>query len=325
MLRAGGFVIDEAFKNRTDIAVHAPAIRVEAFFGTPIERRFERGRLFYTARYEPQIPAALGSAARLRPGRLHAVPSPRFAPPGRAREGDSWTPDDIAAGYNITPLYAKGLDGTGITIANSTAYPASASDLAKFQKHFGLPIRPLRSIGVGGPLSPCGPGCDIRESTIDADSATSIARGATFYQVVAHTTSNHDFDLSYAYIVNDLGDTVHIATTSWGVCERFFRGTNSRGIDEKLLKQAAAEGQFWFSASGDLWYRRLRQEGRGAVSADFPGTMPYVISVGGTNVQGNTKNGRVVSWARKARGNIPTPTARAAEAGACFTRSRRFK
>jgi len=124
-LRAAGFVIDDAYENRTDIAAHAPASRVAAFFGTPIDRRIERGRIFFTARYEPQVPAALGNATisglddyvQFHPLGLHA-------PHGRGVS--SWTPDDIAAGYNLLPLYAKGLDGTGVTIANATCGAASS-------------------------------------------------------------------------------------------------------------------------------------------------------------------------------------------------------
>ena len=155
-LRAAGFVIDDTFENRTDITAHAPAMRVAAFFGTPIDRRFERGRLFFTARYEPQIPAALGNATIS--GLDDYV---EFHPIGLRRPSGnvqgSWTPDDIAAGYNIAPLYAQGLDGSGVTIANSTAGAANASDVKIFQQHFGLPVVPMLSKGVGGALSPsCG-------------------------------------------------------------------------------------------------------------------------------------------------------------------------
>jgi subtilase family serine protease len=297
-LRAAGFVIDDTFENRTDIAAHAPAMRVAAFFGTPIDRRFERGRLFFTARYEPQIPAALGNATIS--GLDDYV---QFHPIGLRRpsghvQGGSWTPDDIAAGYNIAPLYAKGLDGSGVTIANSTAGAANASDVKIFQQHFGLPVVPMLSKGVGGALSPsCGRSCDNSESSLDVASATSVARGATFYQVVAHTPSNHNFDLSYEFIVNKLATNVHVVTTSWGLCEREFNGTKSKKIDETLMAQAAAEGQFWFSASGDNGTDDC-ENGSSAVSADFPGTSPFVISVGGTNVQGTTDgSGRVTGWA----------------------------
>ena len=63
------------------------------------------------------------------------------------------------------------------------------------------------------------------------------------------------------------------------------------------MAQAAAEGQFWFSASGDNGTDDC-ENGSTAVSADFPGTSPYVISVGGTNVQGITNgSGGVTGWA----------------------------
>jgi subtilase family serine protease len=294
-LRAAGFTIDDAYENRTDIAAHAPAMRVAAFFGTPLDRRLERGRLFFTARYEPQIPAALGNATIS--GLDDYV---QFHPLGLRRPnrapGGSFTPDDIAGVYNLMPLYQQGLIGKGVTIANSTAGAASASDLATFQQHFGLPAVPMITKAVVGTPSPlCGRGCDNLESTLDADSATAVARGATFYQVVAPSLANHAFDLSYEFIVNKLSK-VHVVTTSYGLCEREFQGTKSKTIDENLMAQAAAEGQFWFSASGDNGTDDCNDRGT-VVSADFPGTSPYVISVGGTNVQGNVTGGSVTSWA----------------------------
>jgi subtilase family serine protease len=298
-LRAAGFVIDDLAANRTDIVAHAPALRVEAFFATPLDVRIERGRTFFTARYEPQVPAALAGATitglddylQFHPIGLHR------RSPGGAVSG-SWQPADLAVGYDLAPLYARGFDGKGVTIANATSGAASASDLATFQQNFGLPLVPLQSYPVGGPLSPsCGQGCGNSESSLDADSATSIAREATFLQVVAHTPSNHNFDLAYAYIVNNLGKTVHVVTTSWGICERDIKKSKSFDYDEGLFKQAAAEGQFWFSASGDNGTDDCNDGGH-AVSVDFPGSSPHVVSVGGTNVQGSVNSsGRVTGWA----------------------------
>jgi subtilase family serine protease len=296
-LRAAGFTIDELPANRTDIIAHAPAGRVEALFSTPLDWRNERGQIFFTARYEPTIPQSLHATAisgldtylRFHPHSRRSI-SRKAKPP-------SWTPDDLAAGYNLAGLYSRGLDGKGITIANATSGEASGNDLTAFQQYFGLPVVPLVSHGVGGPLSPtCGQGCNNSESTLDADSATSIAREATFVQVVAHTPSNHDFDLAYEYIVNNLGSTVHVVTTSWGICERDFKNSKSFPIDDALFKQAVAEGQFWFSASGDNGTDDC-QDGQKALSVDFPGSSPFVVSVGGTNITGVTNGqGAVTGW-----------------------------
>jgi subtilase family serine protease len=297
-LRSAGFTIDTLNENRTDIEVHAPASRVEAFFATPIDQRIDRGRVYFTARFEPAIPAALG--AIIISGlddytQFHPLGLRGRSPLGFVR--NAYEPVDIAAVYDLNPLYAKNLDGRGMTIANSTAGAASANDLALYQQRYNLPAVPLQSTPVGGALSTsCGRDCGNTESSLDADMASAVGRGAAFHQVVGHTASNHDFDLSYEYIVNKLGTTVHVVTTSWGLCEADFKGTKSGPLDESLLEQAVAEGQFWFSASGDNGSNDC-DDGRAAVSVDFPGSSPYVISVGGTNVQAKTNSkGRAVSW-----------------------------
>jgi kumamolisin len=293
-LRSAGFTIDDLPANRTDIVAHAPASRVAAFFATPLDRRVENGRVFFTARYEPLIPPALAAVAISGLDdyvQFHPLGFHRRSPHGKVN--GSWTPADLAGGYNLNPLYAKGLDGKGTIIANVTCGAALASDVATFQAHFGLPNVPMVSTAVGGSLQT---GCATYgngESSLDAASATSIARGATFHQVVAHGLSNHDFDLAYEYVVNNLGSSVHVATTSWGVCERYM-GKTELTIDEGDFKQAEAEGQFWFAASGD--YGTDDCGAKGPISVDYPGSSPYVISVGGTNITGKT-NGGVVSWA----------------------------
>ncbi|HVA34381.1 MAG TPA: S53 family peptidase, partial [Candidatus Baltobacteraceae bacterium] len=134
------------------------------------------------------------------------------------------------------------------------------------------------------------------ESSMDVDWALAVAREATFDQVVAHGASNHDFDLVYGYIVNKLGATVHVVTTSWGSCEQQMKGTQSLIIDEKLFAQAAAEGQHWFAASGDNGTDDC-QNGTRKLSVDFPGSSPYVTSVGGTNVAAIRNGGNVTAWA----------------------------
>jgi kumamolisin len=299
-LRSAGFTIDDMPANRTDIIAHAPATRVEAFFQTPMDRRIEGRRIFFTARYEPVLPLVMTGAlisglddyAQFHPLGLHL-----HAP--NASSNVSWTPQDLAGGYDLNPLYAKGLDGKGVTIANSTSGAALPSDLTVFQNHFKLPLMALQSVPVGGPLSSnCGPNCGpegFGESSLDADSVSAIAREATLVQVVAHTASNADFNKSYEYIVNNLGTTVHVVTTSWGICEREFKHTKSMQIDEQDFQQATAEGQFWFSASGDNGTDDCDDKGT-KQSVDFPGSSPYVISVGGTVVQGTRVQGVVSAW-----------------------------
>ncbi|HKE36340.1 MAG TPA: S53 family peptidase [Candidatus Baltobacteraceae bacterium] len=298
-LRSRGFVIDELPENHTDIVAHAPASTVEAFFQTPLDMRAERGRTYFTNRYAPVLPRDLQivSVSGLDDYGFHH-PMLRRNPNVIINRGFSWGPDDIATAYDVQPLYDENLDGKGVTIANATCGAAVSSDLAIFQNQFSLPRAELVSTAEprGHALSPtCGRGYSNVESSIDVDWATAIAREATFHQVVARGPSNHDFDLVYSFIVNKLGGSVHVVTTSWGACERDMKGTASLSIDEKLFAQAVAEGQHWFSASGDNGTDDC-EDGGTAVSVDYPGSSRYVTSVGGTNVHGKISHGNVIAW-----------------------------
>jgi len=300
-LRRRGFVIDELPENRTDIVAHAAAPAVEAFFQTPLDDRVEGGRRYFTNRYAPVLPRALeiSAVSGLDDYGFHH-PMLRRNPNAVVNHVFSWGPDDIAAAYDVQPLYDENLDGKGITIANATCGAASSSDLALFQNTFQLPRAAL--VSTGEPRSKAlsencgGGGYGNGESSLDADWATAIAREATFHQVVARGPSNHDFDLVYSYIVNKLGSSVHVVTTSWGVCEQLIKGTASLSIDEKLFAPAVAEGQHWFSASGDEGTDDCEEPRITAVSVDYPGSSRYVISVGGTNVRARIAHGNVQAW-----------------------------
>ncbi|HVA34536.1 MAG TPA: protease pro-enzyme activation domain-containing protein, partial [Candidatus Baltobacteraceae bacterium] len=141
-LRLRGFVIDELAPNRTDIVVHAPAALVESFFATPIDLRSERGRIFYANRFEPLMPPSLHAVAvsGLNDYFVHH-PLSRQRPYAIVNGSFSWAPADLAAAYDLNPLYqmSPALDGRGVTIANATCGAATPSDLALFQRQFGLP------------------------------------------------------------------------------------------------------------------------------------------------------------------------------------------
>jgi kumamolisin len=285
LLRANGFTISDLANNRRDIVAIAPAAAVERFFSTPLDRHVERERSFYAARYMPIVPAGLHAAVVTGLNDYHVLHSHMRTRPNAVVGGNfSWAPADLATAYDLNPLYTANLTGKGITMANATAGAASASDLALFEKTFKLPAAKLVSTPIDGALSAsCGSGCGNGESSLDVDSATSTARDVTFNQVVGHTAANNDFDDVYKYIVDKLGTTTHVVTTSWGGCEAD-QDASEQTLDNGYFKQAVAEGQWWFSAAGDNGTDDCGDGSTTAISVDFPGSSPYVISVGGTNV-----------------------------------------
>ncbi|MBV8490666.1 MAG: S8/S53 family peptidase [Candidatus Eremiobacteraeota bacterium] len=300
-LRKAGFTIESLPANRTDIVASAPEQAVERYFATPIDVRNDRGRTFFANRFEPQTPPELSAVAISGLDNYVELHPQNVRPRAIVNGVFSWGPNDIAAAYDLNPLYSAkpALDGRGVTIANATCGAASARDLAAFQKQFGISGfgGTLVTTGIGGAARPGCKSYGNGESSLDVDAALGVARGATFHQVVAASPSNADFDKVYSYIVTTLGSTVHVVTTSWGGCEAGVKGTASLTIDEKLYKQAAAEGQAWFAASGDFGsddcygYPPYKK-----VSVDFPGSSPYVLDVGGTNVKASIVKGNVTAW-----------------------------
>src|SRR5690606_33044118 len=56
------------------------------------------------------------------------------------------TPQDLATIYNVRPIWAQGITGTGQTIVIPAASNVRADDWLKFRSSFGLPVTPLSTI-----------------------------------------------------------------------------------------------------------------------------------------------------------------------------------
>jgi kumamolisin len=67
-------------------------------------------------------------------------------------------------------------------------------------------------------------------------------------------------------------------------------------LNNGYFKQAVAEGQWWFSASGDQGTDDCQDGSTRSNSVDFPGSSPYVVSVGGTNVKATISKGAVTKF-----------------------------
>ena len=92
----------------------------------------------------------------------------------------SLVPDDLAAIYNIAPLYAAGIDGDGQRIAIIGDSSLDLSDLRAFRKQFNLPYNDPIQILVGDDP---GYNSDVVESNLDIEWANAVARGAQIVYV----------------------------------------------------------------------------------------------------------------------------------------------
>jgi subtilase family serine protease len=278
-LRSHGFVVDGQYANRIDIAAHAPARIVESYFGTPIDVRVERGRIFYSNRYAPRFPAGLQIAyvaglddyVQLRPNDGH-IPAPGAA----LNPSAGWNPQAMQSVYDLTPVYTK-YTGAGLTVIDATVGTVRQSDFAAFTSKYGLKATLAQIALKGAPID------DQGESTLDVEWMAGIAPRVHVLLVSAKNSYASSFVAMHAQIVNQLA-VHHIVSTSWGGCERGYYYYGPIAQEERLFEQADVEGQHWLAAAGDWGSDDCELKTNGVQAVDYPGSSTHVVSVGGTSV-----------------------------------------
>ncbi len=305
-LQSNGFQIDEVAKGKNIIEFFGNAGQVQAAFHTAIHKYvLASGEEHWANSSDPQIPAALATvvagvntlhnfpkhrASHTMPLRARANSSARTQSPapdvtivGGACEGSGTNcylvgPADFATIYNVAPLYAAGIDGTGQTIGIVSDSDININDANAYRSTFGLPANPPHTIlnngtALGG-MDPGVQSCsatipgDECEAILDVEIAGGVAKGATINLYVAATT-NAAFggDLSAQYIVEtpSVSQAVGILSYSYGACELDL-GTTGNAFYKSLWSQAAGEGITVVVSTGDT----------GSANCEFPNASLFV-------------------------------------------------
>jgi hypothetical protein len=187
----------------------------------------------------------------------------------------SYIPSQIRHAYGIDQLSQ---DGTGQTIAIIDAYDQTAavvaSDLAAFSTQFGLPAANLTVATPQGIPSTLNSGWDL-EIALDVEWAHAVAPGAKILLVQTATASYNDLLGGVSYAASHGANQISM---SWG-------GGESPGISsfDSYFQQA---GITYLASSGDS-----------AGAMEYPAVSPYVVSVGGTNLQLDSSNNRTAESA----------------------------
>ena len=196
------------------------------------------------------------------------------------------TPGDITAIYNLKPLYNANLTGAGQTIAIVAKGDINLSDVAAFQKVFGLPTNVPEIIdnGVSPGVTPDG---FSTEASLDAEWAAAVAPGAKIKVVASWDSGTTDgAALSAIYIVEqNLAQIVNVSFTN---CEQNL-GPDGNAFWSSLWQQAAAQGMSVFVASGDSSSTACAPAGgffglpgTDVIAVNGISSTPYNTSVGGT-------------------------------------------
>ncbi|MBO0823344.1 MAG: S53 family peptidase, partial [Actinobacteria bacterium] len=258
--------------------------------------------------------AAAGVFNSGRPSAGPAGPAPLPPIPNVKAPTHALTPYQIRAAYRLGPLAARGIDGAGqtIVIVDSFGSPTIASDLAFFDRYFGLPAPPsFRVIQPAGPVPAYDSSDDNRvgwagEATLDVEWAHVMAPLASLVLVETPTSENEgttgfpDIVTAENYVLaHRLGQVI---TQSFAATEQTFPSVSSimsfRGpyqlAERNHVTVVAATGDTGATANQfnmrDLYTSR---------TVSWPATDPLVTAVGGTQLSlrpDGTRQAADIAW-----------------------------
>ncbi len=216
-----------------------------------------------------------------------------------------YAPFQYHRAYNLGPLYRKGLNGKGQTIAivESYGYQHIRGELRTFDKAFHLPAPPsFRIIQPVGPVPPYNPtarpmmfGWAI-ETSLDVEYAHAIAPGAKILLVetpVAETLGLQGFPeivKAENFVIDH--HMANVITQSFGAPEIGFPSRASILGLRSAYENAARHGVSVLASSGDAGPtgpNSLDSQGSAATfflrrTVSWPATDPLVTAVGGTQM-----------------------------------------
>ncbi len=184
-------------------------------------------------------------------------------------------PEDFATQYDLGPLYAAGVDGTGQTIGIINESNIDISLVNAYQQLFGLPNNPTQVVIDGqDPGTLRGPDT---EAYLDVEVSAAVVPKATVNLYIADGGNLQD-PLALAAIRAVEDNQASVLSVSFGNCEPFL-GNAGNQFWSALWEQAAAQGQTVLVASGDSGP---------SCSGFFPfvsgiASTPWNVAVGGTD------------------------------------------
>jgi uncharacterized protein (TIGR03437 family) len=285
-LQSQGFGVDYTARSRTWIAFSGTAGQVQDAFRTEIHGYQINGEMHFANTSDPSIPAELEPVVRLMRGldnfRMKPRTRPvRFLPRLTDSDGSHYlAPGDLAAIYNVNPLYQKGINGTGQKLVIVGQTNISMRDIEDFRTYFGLPKNDPKLVLVPGLPDP-GITEDLGEALLDLETSGGIAPNAAILYVYS---DNVETSLGYAIDQN----LAPVISMSYGFCEAAVSSNPNSAVQYRsAAQQANAQGITWLAASGDSGAADCEPQqsspaGVHGPAVDMPGSIPEVTAVGGT-------------------------------------------
>ena len=285
-VRSQGFTVGAVARSRTWIVFSGTARQAENAFQTEIHRYQLEGKNHFANSTEPSVPSWLAGVVLGLDGLDDFSPEP-VQPQMTINGVHTLAPDDLAAIYDITPVYQSGIDGSGQTIAvmGATQFNASAvGDVAAFRAKFHLSAN-VPQVVLNTDYPDPGVTNSIGEAHLDIEWAGAIARNAKIVFVYSNT-----FLHAVLYAVDRNVAPVITMSANAG-CEAVNTPANMT-FYQGVAQQANAQGITWVNSGSDAGPASCDPNGTpiavGGLALRFPASIPELTAVGGTefNEQG---------------------------------------
>lgn len=282
-LAANGMTGFKVNANGYLIEAQASVGALSAAFKTEIRQyKDSTGKMYFSPSSEPRFPEGLKIQAVHGLHNLSKFTSFAHEAPQtdvRAQSGSGpnggFSPQDIRQAYQIP----NQVSGAGQTIAVVALDGYNPSDIASYQRSFGIPSVPLQNVMVDGATGAAGQ--EAAETTLDIELVSAMAPGAKQILVYESPNSAQSVLNLYSRIAND--NQAQIVTTSWGGPERY-QNTAFLTSESGILKQMALQGQTVFAAAGDAG----AYSDQSSLSVIDPASQPFVVAVGGTRLSASS-------------------------------------
>ena len=287
-LASQGLAVESTSRTGTQLFFTGTVAEVEAAFQTEMHWYRVDGERHFAMSRTPSLPddvapLVLGlhnlHSFRPRAPRHLIHPSPDFS-----LQGTSLGPGDFATIYDLTPLYAAGIDGTGLNVAIAGQTNLVATDYAAFRSTFGLSATTIDMMLVPGSGNAQMSGGDLAEANIDTQWSGGVAKGATVDYVFTGDNPAYSVLDAYAYAAQPGASRSRpVVSISYGGCEQ---GTSPSDADATGEIAAAANlmGVSLLAASGDSGAADCdygTQTATQGLFVDIPASLPGVTGVGG--------------------------------------------
>lgn len=292
-LRSQGITVTHVSPNGLLIDAIANVAQAQAAFAVQINNYQLGARHFYANASAPTVPSGisplivsiggLDNSQHMRP--LYHLQSQQAAKASHARTtkralASGYGPSDLLGAYDGAALQQSGVKGSGQTVAVFELDGYQQSDIQQYFQTYNLGNPSVTNVLVDGYNGAAGQGAI--EVELDIEVVAAMAPGAS--QIVYEgPNSTQGVNDTYNKIVTD--NKAQITTISWGECEAQSGAAELQTLDG-IFKQGAAQGISMFAAAGDSGAYDCNDTN---LAVDSPAGDPYIIGVGGTNLQ--TSNG----------------------------------